>query len=564
MTAVDAVSRYGSRLDNAGSGLVSTVARSGRSDVGVGQQDRAALRRAADPWTRANPEVDAFALAFCQLFSSAGTRAATHRTAARPGDEGDREVGEDPAGMYFLAATFVGGQRTSQAATLLHRLDTLTAQRSDRHEWRRRVEFLWAAHAERSADSAAVLDHCAAANLVRDSGPSVPSPPGPNHDGFLHAVDAVISDQLPLLAISAHIRLGQAHLAQALLESHFGSQDRAEASQPAAVALLASQQGRLNDAQRLAIAAWQSTKTPEGPIDLLELEARQTLAQVCFERNELDAARDYLETALRRCWPTCAAQHLWAVEADLVRVMIARQPAGALHRLQTLRRAIASEPVSRPLTLKLNRADLDARVALGDLDGAVGLVRSLPAPELPWDAVVRLDLCVGRPDRALTRLASASPRGLAAEIRQLVLRACGERQEGRWPRARDTMYRAVEVARPEHYVRPFLETPTLTVALLRSLRDSHPDPYLSELVSQAEQLAAPTQARHTVGMLEPLTERERQVLGHLSSHHNLPQIGAVMGLSTNTIKTHVKSIYRKTGAASRDDAVTIARSHGLL
>ena len=73
MTAVDAVSRCGSRLDNAGSGPVSTVARSGRSDVGVGQQDRAALRRAADPWTRANPEMDAFALAFCQLFSSAGT-----------------------------------------------------------------------------------------------------------------------------------------------------------------------------------------------------------------------------------------------------------------------------------------------------------------------------------------------------------------------------------------------------------------------------------------------------------------------------------------------------------
>ena len=233
--------------------------------------------------------------------------------------------------MYFLAATFVGGQRTSQAATLLHRLDTLTAQRSDRHEWRRRVEFLWAAHAERSADQRGrILDHCAAANLVRDSGPSVPSPPGLNHDGFLHAVDVVISDQLPLLAIRAHIRLGQAHLAQALLESHFGSQDRAEASQPAAVALLASQEGRLNDAQRLAIAAWQSTKTPEGPIDLLELEARQTLAQVCFERNELDAAQDYLETALRRCWPTGAAQHLWAVEADLVRVMIARQPAGAL------------------------------------------------------------------------------------------------------------------------------------------------------------------------------------------------------------------------------------------
>jgi DNA-binding CsgD family transcriptional regulator len=35
-------------------------------------------------------------------------------------------------------------------------------------------------------------------------------------------------------------------------------------------------------------------------------------------------------------------------------------------------------------------------------------------------------------------------------------------------------------------------------------------------------------------------------------------------LSTNTVKSHVKAIYRKTGATSRDDAVSIARSYGLL
>jgi DNA-binding CsgD family transcriptional regulator len=286
---------------------------------------------------------------------------------------------------------------------------------------------------------------------------------------------------------------------------------------------------------------------------------------VCFERNELDLAQGYLETALRRSWSSPATPYMWMVEADLVRVMIARQePVGALHRLHGLRRAIGPEPVRPPLALKLNQADLEARLSLGDLDGALQLVRSLPAPELPWETVVRLDLSMGRPDRALTRLGSGSVSGLAAEIRHLVLRACGERQEGRSQRAQDTMRRAVEAARPEHYVRPFLETPILTVAPLRGLLNSHPDPYLSELVGQAEQLVAPARLRSSVGMLEPLTERERQVLCHLSSHHNLPQIGAVMGLSTNTIKTHVKSIYRKTGAVSRDDAVTIARSHGLL
>ena len=65
-------------------------------------------------------------------------------------------------------------------------------------------------------------------------------------------------------------------------------------------------------------------------------------------------------------------------------------------------------------------------------------------------------------------------------------------------------------------------------------------------------------------LVEPLTERERQVLGYLPTHLTMRQIGKAMYLSTNTVKTHVKAIYRKMGAFSRHDAVTIARAHGLI
>jgi LuxR family maltose regulon positive regulatory protein len=64
--------------------------------------------------------------------------------------------------------------------------------------------------------------------------------------------------------------------------------------------------------------------------------------------------------------------------------------------------------------------------------------------------------------------------------------------------------------------------------------------------------------------LEPLTDRERQVLGYLATHLSQPQIAATMYLSLNTVKTHTKAIYRKIDASSRAEAVTIARSHGLL
>jgi LuxR family maltose regulon positive regulatory protein len=65
-------------------------------------------------------------------------------------------------------------------------------------------------------------------------------------------------------------------------------------------------------------------------------------------------------------------------------------------------------------------------------------------------------------------------------------------------------------------------------------------------------------------MLESLTDREREVLGYLSSHLGMRQIASDMYVSANTVKTHVKAIYRKFGVMSRSEAVAIARTHGLL
>jgi LuxR family maltose regulon positive regulatory protein len=42
------------------------------------------------------------------------------------------------------------------------------------------------------------------------------------------------------------------------------------------------------------------------------------------------------------------------------------------------------------------------------------------------------------------------------------------------------------------------------------------------------------------------------------------QIASDMYVSANTVKTHVKAIYRKFGVMSRSEAVAIARTHGLL
>ena len=565
MTAVDAVQRPGSHLDATPCDQASGFARSVPARV-AGEEPHPEIPTIAHRRARIDAYEHAFSVVFARLFSPDGAVSPVRRT-TWPAERVGQEGGEDAEGMYLLAATLIGGQRMAEAVPVLHRLDEVTGGWPDWSQWTRRVEFLRAAHAERTADPALVLHHCrqagAAPGSSQMSSPSVRV--GRHQGGFLQSVDAVIADQLPLLEARAHIWLGENRLAQDLLEGRFGGQDGAEASQPATLALLACGQGRLSDALRLATAALETTETPGRTTELVELDARLVLAQVYKERNELESAQEQLEKASRRCWTVGAKQWMWVVEADLIEVMVAQQRADeARQRLHALRYTIGADLTSGLVRNRIDQADVDVRMALGDLDGALELARSASTPGLPGEMLARLDLALGRPDRALTRLSSAHPTNPASEIRQLVLRAGADRQEGRQQRAELGLRRAVEAGRPDHYVRPFLEVPTLTVPLLGALYRSHPEPYLALLLSQAEELVPTTSGSGSPGILEPLTERERQVLRCLSSHHSLPQIAALLGVATNTIKTHVKAIYRKMGATCRNEAVLIGRSHGLF
>jgi ATP/maltotriose-dependent transcriptional regulator MalT len=63
---------------------------------------------------------------------------------------------------------------------------------------------------------------------------------------------------------------------------------------------------------------------------------------------------------------------------------------------------------------------------------------------------------------------------------------------------------------------------------------------------------------------EPLTEREIRVLRLLRGSLTLPEIGAELGLSPNTIKTRTQVIYRKLGVCTRRDAITQGQHIGIL
>ena len=64
--------------------------------------------------------------------------------------------------------------------------------------------------------------------------------------------------------------------------------------------------------------------------------------------------------------------------------------------------------------------------------------------------------------------------------------------------------------------------------------------------------------------MEPLSERELDVLRRLASEATIPDIAGEMHIAVSTLRTHVRNIYGKLGVHSRFEAVTEGRRHGLI
>jgi LuxR family maltose regulon positive regulatory protein len=65
-------------------------------------------------------------------------------------------------------------------------------------------------------------------------------------------------------------------------------------------------------------------------------------------------------------------------------------------------------------------------------------------------------------------------------------------------------------------------------------------------------------------LVEPLSERELEVLQLIAEGLTNPEIAARLYLSLNTVKVHTRNIYGKLGVSNRTQAVARARALGIL
>jgi LuxR family transcriptional regulator, maltose regulon positive regulatory protein len=349
------------------------------------------------------------------------------------------------------------------------------------------------------------------------------------------------------------------------------------------LALIACLRGELTHARSLATRAVEISDDLGFPPEDRPPAAQVALAWVDTEQYELSAALDHVKLAessdfisgdpVARTLLTLVRSRLLVARGDL---------AGALATVEGESAGFLDQRSWLVARLRLEAGHL--RIANGE--PAVALLEAENLSErLPADSALvaaRARLLAGdehaAEDELLKVLRLEAPLGV--RVHGWLVEADRQRQRGAGSQARSALNRALKLAAPECLRRPFREAP-------KPLRDVlGGDPRLratSAWLNLASQRPAAAPSRPTTTtttttttqvagrrptgdpiVLETLTAKESEVLGHLAELLTTEEIAAAMYISVNTVRTHVRNILRKLGVSGRNAAVRQARELQLL
>jgi LuxR family transcriptional regulator, maltose regulon positive regulatory protein len=319
------------------------------------------------------------------------------------------------------------------------------------------------------------------------------------------------------------------------------------------------------------------------------------VAEVLYERDELPAAHEHATQGIALCQQLAYTQPLATGLGMLARIRQAHgDPAGALEAIGQAQRIKLSPqvvtlhnpvPVWRARLL-LARGEV-AEAAQWTRDRSLGVADEPSYPrEGEYLVLARVLLATHRPDQALALLerlhdlaVTQGRTGSVIEVRALqalALAASGDQLAGL-----RALAEALALAAPEGFVRVFVDEGAPEARLLGRLTAAQrtgqaappgavPPQYLDRLARAFQPGGAPAASpptRHSAGvagLVEPLSDRELQVLGLLAAGRSNQQIADELLVVLDTVKKHVSHILDKLGVANRTQAVARARALGLL
>ena len=315
------------------------------------------------------------------------------------------------------------------------------------------------------------------------------------------------------------------------------------------------------------------------------------LGDLLYKWNDLEEAERHLAQGMALINETLTVDPFWAALGYTALARLQQVRGNSLAAFATLdalahvaeRRHFTSNVIAQGeavrAQLELAQGNLVAAIRWANKSGLSSEDEDLPYPcEGEYLTLARVHIAEARDDPAapflrdalhlLDRLlqdAEAKAR-MNSVLEILVLRALALEAQGNRTGALSTLERALKLAEPEGYVRLFVDEGAPMLALLRQIRPhvhGSLQGYVATLLSAfSGQPASP--APRPGSLLEPLTEREREVLRLLLEGASNREIARRLVLSINTVKRHIYNICGKMGVQSRVQAIVKARTLNLL
>jgi LuxR family maltose regulon positive regulatory protein len=348
-------------------------------------------------------------------------------------------------------------------------------------------------------------------------------------------------------------------------------------------------QGRLCQAAETCRDALELATGQHGGPLAVAASAHSAMGRLVYEWNDLEAAAHHVMRAVELSERWGNVDQAASNRVTLARVFQAQgDQAGARDALREAERLIRGRSVTPPVAAQVTAYQVRLWLAQGNLaaasrwaqestggpspSGGASALRTSPddglvyAGEFERITLARVLLAQGEPGRALAllerQLASAEGGGRTGRaIEILALQALAFQAGGEMDKATSALDRALSLAEPEGYVRTFVDEGAPMEKLLRHTlsRRVKPD-YVARLLEALGMPAAP-QAQPLV---EPLSERELQVLRLIAAGLSNREIAQELVVTISTVKSHVNHIHGKLGVKSRTQAVARARTLGLL
>jgi LuxR family maltose regulon positive regulatory protein len=308
--------------------------------------------------------------------------------------------------------------------------------------------------------------------------------------------------------------------------------------------------------------------------------ALEGLAQLAYERNELDTA-DQLLSQARELGGFQTEELHFLTSGSLLRARILHA-CGKSAQAQEWLSQLMVQACSPQFLCEIRTCMARIALATGDVtktedwsqtaeysDVALWRVRQEEKALL----LARLRIAQAESEQARRILApwkveAKAQNRLRSVLEIHILEALASFTEKQLPEARQLMLPVLKRAQGEGYQRLFLDEGLAMQALLKSTL-----PYIQEkpLATFVRSLLHAFGQEQTIQRTpgqekfsELLSSQEQRVLHLLVEGHSNQEIAATLIVSVNTVKAHVKNLYRKLNVANRVQAAEVARSQHLL